>query len=91
MNTSNSIRKMHDLRTIRSIRKEDSNYLTLFMLDKERARIRMEHARLTNRLEILNRRLGEIEEFFSEFRETETKHESGSKTDPDWNTIDVSY
>lgn len=91
MNTSNSIRRMHNLRTMQSTRKEDSNYLKLFMLDKERTRIRMEHARLTNRLEILNRRLGEIEEFFSEFQETEKRHKSDSKPDSRWNTMHVSY
>ncbi len=91
MNTPKSIKGMQHLRTIQSIRKEDSNYLTLFMLEKERARIRMEHARLTNRLEILNRRLGAIEEFFSEFQETEKRHKSDSKPDSRWNTMHVSY
>ncbi len=82
---------MQHVRTIQSLRKEDSNYLKLFMLDKERARIRMEHERLTIRLEILNRRLEEIEGFFSEFHEIEKEHESESKSDTEWNTMHVSY
>lgn len=91
MNTSKSIKGMQHVRTIQSLRKEDSNYLKLFMLDKERARIRMEHERLTIRLEILNRRLGEIEEFFSEFHKIEKEHEPESKSDTEWNTMHVSY
>jgi len=91
MNTPKAIKGMQHLRTIQSLRKEDSNYLKLFMLDKERARIRMEHERLTIRLEILNRRLEEIEGFFSEFHEIEKEHESESKSDTEWNTMHVSY
>lgn len=44
----------------------DFNYLELYMLDKEKDRLRNEEKRIILRLETLNNRLKEIQEFFDE-------------------------
>lgn len=71
MPTSNSLKGMHNLRTIQTKRKdadaykENSDYLKLFMLEKERTRLHNERVRLLLRLETLNARMKEIEEFYT--------------------------
>ncbi len=71
MPTSNSLKGMRNQRTLQTIRKdneankENADFLKLFMLEKERTRLRNEQIRLNLRSEILNARLKEIEEFYT--------------------------
>jgi hypothetical protein len=70
MPISNSLRGLHNLRTIQTNRKdadaykENADYLKLFMLEKERTRLHNEQVRLMLRLETINGRLKEIEDFY---------------------------
>lgn len=105
MPTSNSLKGLHSLRTIQTMRKdaetekENSDYLKLFMLEKERTRIRNEQIRLTLRLEILNTRLKEIEEFYAATLGLKSDKNSNApetaEEEPEpkkeWNTIPLKY
>jgi hypothetical protein len=105
MPTSNSLKGMHSLRTIQTTRrdsethKENANYLKLFMLEKERTRLRNEQIRLSLRLETLNDRLREIDDFYAVT--LGTKESTASKNDldedekaeekPEWKTMPIKY
>ena len=105
MPTSNSLKGMHSLRTIQTTRrdsethKENANYLKLFMLEKERTRLRNEQIRLSLRLETLNDRLREIDDFYAVT--LGTKESTASKNDLDedekaeekteWKTMPIKY
>jgi hypothetical protein len=105
MPSSNSLKGMHSLRTIQTTRrdsethKENADYLKLFMLEKERTRLRNERIRLSLRLETLNDRLSEIDQFYAITLGTK---ESTSSTDnseedekaeekPEWKTMPIKY
>jgi predicted nuclease with TOPRIM domain len=105
MPTSNALKGMHSLRTIQTTRrdsdthKENSDYLKLFMLEKERTRLRNERIRLSLRLETLNDRLKEIDEFYaltlgtkesSSAAETDDEPEE-AEVKPEWKTMQLKY
>ena len=46
--------------------KEDSDFIKLYMLEKERTRLRSEEIRIIQRLEILQGRLKEIQAYYDE-------------------------
>jgi len=72
MSASNSLKGLRNLKTIHTKKKENqSNFLKLYILDKERIRLRNEQIRLNLRLEIINERLKEIEAFSRLVLETE--------------------
>lgn len=72
MPVSNSLKGLRNLKTIHTKKKENqSNFLKLYILDKERIRLRNEQIRLNLRLEIINERLKEIEDFSKSVLETE--------------------
>jgi hypothetical protein len=105
MATSNSLRGMRSQRTLQTIRKdneatkENADFLKLFMLEKERTRLRNEQIRLNLRNDILSARLKEIEEFYTatlgsnEF--TTPKAESMDAEKPaekeEWKTMPLKY
>jgi hypothetical protein len=76
MPVSSSLKGMHNLKTIHTQKKESqSNYLKLYILDKERTRLRSEQIRINLRLEIINARLKEIEAFSNSVMDCEEHHE----------------
>lgn len=100
MATSQALKGMHNLRTMHTRKKEkDSNYLKLYILDKERTRLRSEQIRLNQRLEIIKDRLNEIDEFYRSVvgkeqtkeetsdKDTEKKEEGGKQ----WKTMEIDY
>jgi len=105
MPTSNSLKGMHSLRTIQTTRrdsethKENAAYLKLFMLEKERTRLRNEQIRLSLRLETLNDRLREIDEFYAVTLGTKESSASVHVSDEDenaeekkeWKTMPIKY
>jgi len=106
MPTSNSLKGMHSLRTIQTSKrdsethKENADYLKLFMLEKERTRLRNEHTRLSLRLETLNDRLREIDEFYAitlgtkETRPLENDtidNEASEEKKVEWKTMPIKY
>lgn len=105
MPTSNSLKGMRSQRTLQTIRKdneankENADFLKLFMLEKERTRLRNEQVRLNLRSELLRARLKEIEEFYvatlgsNEF--VTPKVEIDETTKPvekeEWKTMPIKY
>lgn len=68
----NPVKGVHDIRSLRVAKKscipgkQQTSFLELYMLDKEKDRLRNEEKRIILRLETLNNRLKEIQEFFNE-------------------------
>ncbi len=100
MATSQALKGMHNLRTMHTRKKEkDSNYLKLYILDKERTRLRSEQIRLNQRLEIIKDRLSEIDEFYKSVVGKEKAEEKSKDEDPEkkkddekqWKTMDIDY
>ncbi len=101
MAISSTLKGMHNLRTIHTQKKESqSNYLKLYILDKERTRLRKEQIRLNLRLEIINDRLKEIEDFNRAVINTEKPENEQSLPKSDnnetkdgnsWKTMEIDY
>lgn len=100
MATSRALKGMHNLRTMHTRKKEkDSNYLKLYILDKERTRLRSEQIRLNQRMEIINDRLNEIEEFHKSVvgqEQTEDNQQDKGSIKKDeqgkqWKTMEIDY
>lgn len=105
MPTSNSLKGMRSQRTLQTIRKdneankENADFLKLFMLEKERTRLRNEQIRLNLRSETLNARLKEIEEFYtatlgtkeSPASEDESYEAEKPKEKEVWKTMPIKY
>jgi len=68
----NPIKGMHNLRTMGTVpqsaipEKQDSDFIKFYMLEKERTRLRNEQSRIILRLEAINNRLKDIQEFYDE-------------------------
>ena len=104
MPTSNSLKGMRSQRTLQTIRKdneankENADFLKLFMLEKERTRLRNEQVRLYLRLETLSARLKEIEEFYTatlgsnEFVKSKGENiEAAPVEKEEWKTMQLKY
>ncbi len=99
MPASNSLKGLRNLKTLHTKKKENqSNFLKLYILDKERMRLRNEQIRLNLRLEIINDRLKEIEAFSSSVLETEetpkketNTEESNENEGQQFNTVSFEY
>lgn len=103
MPTSNSLRGMRSQRTLQTIRKdneatkENADFLKLFMLEKERTRLRNEQIRLNLRNDILSQRLSEIEEFYTatlgpkDSPGTRVENTEEAKPKEEWNTMKLKY
>ena len=105
MKNKNSIRGMHDVRTMGSLQKggpsekQNSVYIDLYMLSKEEKRILDEKKRIELRLEAINNRLKDIEDFRSQVIKVEGHDDQGRKivTDEEqapvskWKTVPLKY
>lgn len=103
MPTSNSLRGMRSQRTLQTIRKdneatkENADFLKLFMLEKERTRLRNEQIRLNLRNDILSARLKEIEEFYTATLGSKEDHSSRNENieevapKEEWKTMSIKY
>ncbi len=104
MPISNTVKGLHNLRTLQSKRKdadiykENADYLKLFMLEKERTRLHNEQIRLVLRLDTINSRIKEIEEFYDTIlgkKEVSSCVENKLSSEPEekkeWKTIPIKY
>lgn len=104
MPISNSLKGMRSQRTLQTIRKdaeanrENADYLKLFMLEKERTRLRNEMIRINLRSEVVTARLKEIEEFYTatlgikeELPEEQKKTEEVEPEKKAWKTMPIKY
>ena len=103
MKNKNSIRGMHDIRTISSLRKGSSNdlhntiYIDLYMLSKEEKRLLEEKKRIEMRLTAINTRLLDIEKFQAQVQvgkqldNTKKSQEREQKSGNNWNIKPMRY
>jgi hypothetical protein len=105
MKNKNSVKGMHNVRTMTSIRRNDAEkqnsvYIELYMLSKEEKRIRDEKKRIELRLDAINSRLEDIAKFRSqvikpENREVEQAKQAGTDDQPgsqnEWNVMPLKY
>jgi|GEM_PF-5141633 len=105
MKNKSSVKGMHNVRTMESIRRGDtennnSMYIELYMLSKEEKRIHDEKKRIELRLEAINSRLNDIEKFRSmvmkaEHQGTDASEKTGVIEQPvpqsEWNVMSLKY
>ncbi len=78
MKGSTSLKGVHGIKSMQSIKKDaeydsqNPDFLRLYMLEKERTRLRNERTRLQLRLEPIEARLKEIEEYYTATLGTKT-------------------
>lgn len=98
----NPIKGMHVLRTLGTTNKnaipdKQSDFIKLYVLEKERTRLRNEETRILLRLETIKNRLKDIQEFYNEKIGqgiSENPFEENQKDEEDkmeWKIVPISY
>ncbi len=99
MPISSAIKGLQSIKSMQNVvksgipQKEDSQFIKLYMLEKERNRLKSEETRILLRLEFIQGRLKEIQEFYDEKAE-EMQHNEEEKTDQTnsgWKTMSMDY
>ena len=101
MPLSNSIKGLQNIKSMHSVNKsgipnkEDSDFLKIYILEKEKGRLKNEELRAIQRLEVIQKRLTEIREFTNENLGLRQPIEKDKKTDKnnkeDWQTMSIDY
>jgi hypothetical protein len=104
MKGSTSLKGIHSIKSIQSIRKDadenskNPNFLKLYMLEKERTRLQKEKKGMHLRLEPIDARLKEISEYYSASlgKRTQSGSDKNQGTSPDdekpeWKTVGINY
>lgn len=100
----NPIKGMHSLKTSGAVQKsaisekQDSDFIKLYMLVKERTRLHNEEKRILLRLEAINNRLKDIQEFYEEKtgqvqnpKQKKNKQKNNDEGKTDWKTMSIDY
>ena len=100
INGLQSIKSMQNVAKSSASNKEESDFIKLYLFDKERSRLKSEETRILLRLEIIQNRLKEIESYTNEQIENlsvahqDEKKKKKSKKDKDkedWKTMSIDY
>jgi hypothetical protein len=103
MPISSGIKGLQSIKSMQSVvksgipNKEDSDFIKLYMLEKERSRLKSEEIRIIQRLEIIQNRLKEIQVYYDEkagemHHEPAVKAKKPGKTDKkEWKTMSIDY
>lgn len=104
MKGSTSLKGIHSIKSMQSTKKDaeynsqNPDFLRLYMLEKERTRLRNEQTRLQLRLQPIDARLKEIEEYYSASLGTKTnagsdKNQGIYQDDEkmEWKTVGINY
>ena len=93
-----SIKSMQNVVKSAVSNKEESDFLKMYMLEKERTRLRSEEISISLRLNTIQTRLKEIQEFYNEQsimlqnRDMDKGHETTSDDEKtDFKTISINY
>ncbi len=99
-----SIKGLQSIKSMQSVvksgipNKEDSDFIKLYMLEKERTRLKSEEIRIIQRLEIIQGRLKEIQLYYDEKAgdmhapEPVEKSKKSKKDDKkEWKTMSIDY
>lgn len=100
----NPIKGMHSLKTSGAVQKsaipekQDSDFIKLHMLVKERTRLHNEEKRILLRLEAINNRLKDIQEFYEEKtgqvqnpKQKKNKQKNNDEGKTAWKTMPIDY
>jgi hypothetical protein len=78
--------------------KEDSDFIKLYMFEKERSRLKSEEIKISQRLEIIQHRLKEIQDYYDDKagdmhsdNKKETAQKKNEEVKPDWKTMSIDY
>lgn len=104
MPISAAIKGLQSIKSMQSVvksgipNKEDSDFIKLYMFEKERTRLKSEEIRILLRLEFIQNRLKEIQDYYDEkagHMQTHSPHESSKKkkeeVKPDFKTMSIDY
>jgi hypothetical protein len=104
MPISTAIKGLQSIKSMQSVvksgipNKEDSDFIKLYMLEKERTRLKSEEIRIIQRLEIIQGRLKEIQVYYDEkagemhLPASAEKSKKPQKEDQnDWKTMSIDY
>lgn len=104
MPISSAIKGLQSIKSMQNVsksgipNKEDSDFIKLYMLEKERTRLKSEEIRISLRLEFIQNRLKEIQDYYDEkagqmhVPEPDKKSEKSKKDDnKDWKTMSIDY
>jgi len=100
----NPIKGIHDIRSLRVVKKScipgkrQTSFLELYMLDREKDRLRNEEKRIILRLETLNNRLKDVQAFFDEKlgqvqkpKQKKNKRNNNDDKKKGWKTMSMDY
>jgi len=102
MPISSAIKGLQSIKSMQNVvksgipNKEDSDYIKLYVFEKERERLRTEEIRIYQRLEIIQKRLSEIRAFKTEkgkqiFTPEEMNLDNKGEEKSDFNTLSIDY
>jgi len=104
MPISSAIKGLQSIKSMQNVvksgipNKEDSDFIKLYMFEKERTRLKSEEIRILLRLEFIQGRLKEIQEYYDEqagIMHTPESPDSNKKkkkeVKPDFNTMSIDY
>ncbi len=90
-----SIKSMQNVNKSGIPNKEDSDFIKLYIFEKERSRLKGEEIRMLQRLEVIQNRLREIQEFTNEKLGPRLAPEENKKSkkdnQEDWETMSIDY
>jgi len=104
MPTSNALKGLQSIKSMQNVvksgipNKEDSDFIKLYLFEKERNRLKSEEIRILLRLEIIQNRLKEIQQYYDEKagemhvaepKEKSKKQEKEEKNE--WKTMSIDY
>jgi hypothetical protein len=99
MPISSAIKGLQSIKSMQNVsksgipNKEESDFIKLYMFEKERTRLKTEEIRILQRLEIIQGRLNEIQKYNEEkavlMHNPETQATSQVKSD--WKTMSIEY
>ena len=104
MPISSAIKGLQSIKSMQSVvksgipNKEDSDFIKLYMLEKERTRLKSDEIKILQRLEIIQNRLKEIQLYYEEKAgemhipvEGEKKKEVAKEVTREWKTMSIDY
>ena len=104
MPISSAIKGLQSIKSMQNVvvsgipNKEDSNFIKLYMFEKERTRLKSEEIRISLRLEFIQGRLKEIQDYYDEQagrmhapEPGETRKKKTQKPKSDFKTISIDY
>lgn len=99
MPISSAIKGLQSIKSMQNVsksgipNKEESEFIKLYMYEKERTRLKTEEIRILQRLEIIQTRLNEIQKYNEEkavqMQSSESQETSQLKTE--WKTMSIDY